>query len=120
MKKTIDIGKEFSDYLVNRTSLQGDGKDTAVDFRRKFLKDLEDDAWWKDPDSIITLNFKNVKTLGPSWANEVFAHYRKNHETEEILKKIRFEDISNVKREIIEQEIKSGDEIEITGSKKVS
>ncbi len=107
MSKEIDVGKEFSDYLVNRNKLQGDGSSTAEQFRDRFLKELENDQWWSGEDSIV-LNFKNVRTLGPSWANEVFAYYTEKRVKELIFKKIILKDISVVKREIIEQEIESG------------
>lgn len=107
MSREIDVGNEFSDYLVNRNKLQGDGSATAEQFRDKFLKDLESEDWWSGQD-IITLSFKNVRTLGPSWANEVFAYYTAKRNKELIQKKIIFKDISTVKKEIIDQEIESG------------
>ena len=111
MSREINISKEFSDYLVNRNKNQGDGKFTAEDFRENFLQELEDDSWWKDPSKSIVLNFENVQTLGPSWANEVFAHYadlRFNINADDIQSKIKLKEISPVKLEIIKQEIESG------------
>lgn len=107
MSREIDIGSEFSDYLVNRNKLQGDGSFTAIEFREKFLQELENEHWWNS-NNTITLNFKNVVTLGPSWANEVFAFYTDKYAKDLIKKKIIFKDLSVVKREIIDQEIDSG------------
>ena len=56
----------------------------------------------------IVLNFSNVKRLGPSWANEVFAYFTRYSSPERILKKIKLENISRVKRTTIEQEISTG------------
>lgn len=51
----INIGKQFSDYLVNRNKLQGDGTNHAIEFRQKFLTPLEDESWWNSKDSKIIL-----------------------------------------------------------------
>lgn len=108
MKKTIRIAKEFSQYLFNRDSKQGDGTNTAVEFREKFLTDLESDAWWKDPNSSIVFDFEGVVTLGPSWANGVFAYYTCKHSLSTITSKFEFINLSRVKMEVINFEIEAG------------
>lgn len=108
MINKMDIAKDFSDRLVYRDRYQGDGKSNAIDFRNKFLNELESEKWWKDNEKFIELDFSGVKTLGPSWANEVFAYYTKNHTPKEILNKIKLVNISNVKKSIIKLEIETG------------
>ena len=106
MRETIEIAKDFSSYLVNRNPRQGDGSNNGEGFREKFLSHLDPD-WWKS-DNIITFDFSGVRTLGPSWANEVFAYYTDTYERKLILKKFLFKNISPVKLEIIHLEIESG------------
>ena len=103
----IDIGKEFYHRLTNRDKYQGDGKNTAEEFRKKLLKDFDSQEAWKTDKKII-FDFKNVKKLGPSFANEAFAYFTKYAKPEEILKKFIFENISEVKKMIIEEELKAG------------
>lgn len=105
----IKIAQEFSPRLVNRNPLQGTGKHTGIDFRDKYLKEADDESWWADPSRSITLSFENVDTLGPSWANEVFAYFTKyTKDKTEILKKFILKDISRVKQSTIETEIDAG------------
>lgn len=105
---TIDIGKEFYHRLVNRDKNQGDGAHTALQFREKFLQDLGNQEWWDDSSKWIELDFGNVRTLGPSWANEVFAYYTQFSKPDAILKKIRLKNVSAVKLSIIKNELDSG------------
>lgn len=106
--RKINVAAEFSDYLVNRNNLQGDGTKTGEDFRTQFLLDLENDSWWDKSENIIIFNFKDVRTIGPSWANEVFAYYANKRNKSTVLSHLKFENISPVKLEIIELEIESG------------
>lgn len=106
--KCIDVGKEFSSSLTNRDEHQRDGKFNGIDFRNKYLSDLDNEASWRDDTVSILLNFENVERLGPSWANEVFAYFTQYAKGERILKKIKLEKISPVKRAIIEKEIETG------------
>ncbi len=104
----IDVGKEFSQRLVYRDKQQGEGTFNASEFREKYLKDLENNDWWQDDSKYIELDFSNVKTLSPSWANEAFAYYTSDHKPKMIFKKIRFVNISNVKEAIIKLEVDTG------------
>jgi len=107
-RKTIKISKEFHHRLVNRDKYQGNGKHTGKMFRDQFLKDLSQKTWWNENNTIV-LDFEGVTTVGPSWANEVFAFYTSIVDSkEEIFKKIIFENISDVKMETIEEEVGSG------------
>lgn len=106
--RTVDVGKEFSDSLTNRDSFQRDGRFTGVDFRESYLKELDGMEKWRDSEPYITLDFANVKRLGPSWANEVFAYFTKYAKPSHIFAKIIFIHITPVKRAIIEKEIDTG------------
>ncbi len=106
--KTIQVGTEFHKRLTNRDERQRDGTYTAVEFREKFLGILDDEALWKTDNPEITLDFKDVEKMGPSWTNEVFAYFTKYADPSRILKKIVIINISRVKMAIIEQELNAG------------
>lgn len=106
---SLDIGKVFYHKLLNRNELQGDGKNTAVDFRVKYLGDLDSEAWWKSSNSKIELDFANVEVIGPSWANEIFAYYLgKGVKKKDILEKIICLNLTKTKEIIINREIDQG------------
>ncbi len=107
--KTVKIKEDFFYRLVNRDKFQGDGQYTGEEFREKYLADLDDDKKWKNDDTEITLDFEGVEKIGPSFANEVFAHFTKyTPDKNLILKKIHIINISKVKLSIINEEIESG------------
>lgn len=109
MNSTILVAKDFSDFLINRDENQGDGTCTGKEFREKFLVNANDENWWKKNDSVISLDFTDVDTIGPSWANEVFAYFTKfSIEEKAILNRIRLINISPVKLALIKKEIESG------------
>ena len=105
---TIDIGTDFYHRLANRDTLQGDGTHTAVEFRKKYLNELDDPAAWKIKEPFIVLNFVNVKRLGPSFANEAFAYFTKWADPLTIYSRIIFSNLSKVQKSIIDVEIKTG------------
>lgn len=104
----IAVAKDFSNYLVNRNSAQGDGTFTGEDFRKKFLKDLDSPEWWSDSSKKVEIDFDGVRTLGPSWVNEVFAYFTQSVAKDVVLRKIEFKNISETKMEIIRVELESG------------
>lgn len=106
--KTVNVASEFYPWLRNRNKHQGDGKFTAVEFRDKFLSELYDEEKWKTDDLHITLDFKDVKKIGPSFANEAFAYFCrfKDASPDRILAKIKMTNLSEVKFLIIEMELK--------------
>ena len=105
----IALAKDFSDFLINRDEHQNDGADNAVDFRRKFLADLDSKEWWEDATKQVVINFDGVDTLAPSWANEAFAYYTKFcPDVSKVLSKIILKHVNIVHRSIIETEVKSG------------
>lgn len=106
--KEIDVGKEFYHRLANRDEKQGDGKHTAIEFRKRFLAFLDDKKVWEDGDPSIILNFRNVDKLGPSFANEAFAYFAQFAKPERILQKIVFKEISNIKILTIKEELETG------------
>lgn len=100
---------DFYSHLVNRDENQGDGKNTAVQFREKFLAELGNHEWWRDTSKKIKLNFKDVETLGPSWANEAFAYFTVfDIKPDVFFEKVVCEDISQVKKTIIQIELEAG------------
>lgn len=106
--RTIDVGKDFYFRLANRNRFQGDGKFNAEDFRRKYLKDLDNPDVWKKADKIITFDFTNIKKIGPSFANEAFAYFMEYTDPENFLQKIIFENATEVQLMIIKKELESG------------
>lgn len=108
MSDPIDVGKQFYHRLANRDEHQGDGKHNAKQFRKKFLSELDSESFWKKPTTTITLDFANVKKIGPSFANEAFAYFTKYTSPVEILEIIKFKNLTNVQKEIIEEELDSG------------
>lgn len=105
---TIDVGKDFYHRLANRDDRQGDGKHTAVQFRKKYLSSLDDSEAWNEQTEPITLDFANVKKIGPSFANEAFGYFTKYAKPEAFYKKVRFINITNVQKMIIDEELQSG------------
>jgi uncharacterized protein DUF4325 len=108
MIETIDIGKDFYHSLTNRDHKQRDGKNTGVNFRATYLSALDTESAWKDDTLFIILDFVNVKKMGPSWANEVFAYFTQYASPKIILKKIQLKNISRVKKSIIVNELEGG------------
>ena len=105
---TIDVGKDFYFRLANRNKFQGDGKHTAVDFREKYLKELDSKEAWLNLDGFITFDFSGVRKIGPSFANEAFAYFMKYTNPENFKKKVLFNNASEVQSMIIDNELQSG------------
>lgn len=106
--KEIDVGIDFHHRLANRDDKQGDGKYNAVEFREKYLSELDNKPVWDSKDIFVIFNFQNVKKLGPSFANEAFAYFTQYAKPGRILEKIQFKNISEVKLLIIKEELESG------------
>lgn len=106
--KEINIAREFYHRLANRDSYQGDGKHTAKDFREKYLSELDNKESWKNNEPFIVIDFLGVTKLGPSFANEAFGYFTQYANPKQIKNKIIFRNISNVKKAIIENELRSG------------
>ena|SRR5665647_3041935 len=107
--KSISIVEDFkTNELTNRDKHQRDGTFTGVEFREKFLKELNNEEGWKDDSTFAEIDFTNVTKLGPSWANEVFAYYTQFAKPDIILKKIKIKNLSRVKETIIEVELSKG------------
>jgi len=92
--KPIDVGQDFYFRLANRNELQGDGKHTAVEFRKKYLSSLDSKEAWANDRTEIVFDFSNVKRIGPSFANEAFAYFMKYTTPDKFLKKVSFENIN--------------------------
>lgn len=106
--KSIDVGTDFFHRLANRDETQGDGTDNAVEFREKYLFILDSQDAWVNSDVAVILDFKNVKKLGPSFANEAFAYFTQYASPKRILGKIKIINITEVKLETIMEELETG------------
>lgn len=105
--KTVDVGKEFYHRLTNRDEYQADGQHTAVDFRKKYLSDLDKAEAWTKSGELIILDFANVKKIGPSFAHEAFGYFMKYTDPAGFVKKVKLTNISDVFKMIIEVELES-------------
>ena len=103
----VDVGEDFYHRLTNRNKEQGDGKHTAVDFREKYLSDLDDKNAWVNDDVFIELDFSNVTKIGPSFANEAFAYFTQYASPEKILRKISIRNATVVQKMVIKEELES-------------
>jgi hypothetical protein len=108
MLRVIDVGKEFYHRLANRDHNQGDGKHTAVEFRARYLSELDKSTFWENPTPSIAFDFSNVKKIGPSFANEAFAYYTKYAKPERVLVAIEIRNATEVQMAIIQEELESG------------
>lgn len=104
----IDVAKDFYPRLANRDKNQGDGKHTAIEFRRKYLSDLDSQAFWKLPTKVVKFDFSGVRKIGPSFANEAFAYFTRYASPEEILQVISIANASEVQLAIIKNELEAG------------
>ena len=104
--RCVDVGNEFSSRLANRDKRQGDGKNTAIEFRERFLSELDTPDAWKPESTVrVVLDFANVTKLGPSFANAAFGYFVRYASPAEVLKRIEIKNLSNVKLFIIKQEL---------------
>ncbi len=106
----IDVGNDFSNRLINKDKSRGDGRNTAVEFRNKYLSVFNSFDSWKDIDLFIELDFSNVNYITPSFAYEAFGYFTKYTTSDKILEKIRFTNISmeSFKISFVEVRILSG------------
>lgn len=91
----INVGREFSDYLV--------GRDSAAEFADTFLIDLDRVDWWFSS-AVVVLDFSEVRTLAPTWLLELLWYYAAEHPVPYIRQKIRFVGLSKAKQELVEHE----------------
>lgn len=103
--KNIDVGNEFFPVLVNRNEVQGDGKNHAISFRKKYLDILDNEEAWTNNKPVIKLDFSAVRKIGPSFANEAFGPFMQYASPDRFFEKVRFENISSVKMGIIKEEL---------------
>ncbi|MBW0435209.1 STAS-like domain-containing protein [Leptospira yasudae] len=104
----VDVGREFYHRLVNRDKHQGDGKFTAVEFRKKYLKEFDSKKYWENPSIRIVFNFENVEKIGPSFANEAFAYFMKYVDPKIFNRYVQFKNLSKIAKMIIDQELETG------------
>ena len=91
----IDVGEVFSTRLVNSNNFHGDGTHTALEFRYKYLSELDSTNAWKDESTSVGLDFSKVVKISPSFANEAFAYFTKyvGNDYKKIFSKIVFTNI---------------------------
>lgn len=106
--RTVDVGKEFYHRLANRDEHQGDGKYTAVEFRVRYLSELDKPEAWSTTAEFIIFDFQNVKKIGPSFANEAFGYFMQYTDPKKFLQKVKFVNISDVHLMIIKEELEAG------------
>ena len=107
MNKVIKVA-EFGVRLATRNRYQLGGKYSGEEFRETHLSDLHRSDWWDDPRETITLDFKGVRIVSPTWADEVFGYFMTaDIDPVKVFQKIRLINLSDVKRETIEHEITS-------------
>ena len=108
----IDVGVEFNSLLENRNKNQGNGKFHAEEFRDKYLKELEDPAFWQTPEeNYITLDFTNVDKIGPSFANEAFGFFMKLTDESTFKKVVIFKNTQPIHDLVINIELNSARKI---------
>jgi hypothetical protein len=105
---SIDVGKEFSERLTNRHKYQGDGVNTADEFRNKYLSDFDKKEEWDSGEKEIILDFANVRKIGPSFANEAFAYFMKFTDPTTFKNRIKFINTTKVQMMIITEELEAG------------
>lgn len=104
MIKTINV-REFSTKLVNRNKLQGDGLNTAIEFRETYLQDLMEKDWWDNPKNTIILDFSGVQKMSPSFADEAFGYFTQFATPDKVRSQIQFENLSKVQEMILDMEL---------------
>jgi len=108
--RRVDVAMQFYHRLANRNERQGDGTHNAIQFREAFLKHLDRADVWKSPgaEDRVVLDFRGVKKIGPSFANEAFGYFMKFCRPDEFLKVVTLENASRVQELIIREELDSG------------
>ncbi len=104
----VDVGNDFYHRLANRDNHQGDGLHNAIEFREKYLSELDNKNVWSSGREFITLDFINVKKIGPSFANAAFGHFMQHTDPSTFLKVVKFINITDVHLLIIKAELDSG------------
>ena len=105
---SINVASSFHDRLANRNRYQGDGRFSAVDFRKRFLSAFDNLEEWKSGHVVIELDFSGVRKIGPSFANEAFAYFMKYTTPERFHQRIKLLNLSTVQRAIVETELAAG------------
>ena len=106
--QTVNVGQEFSPYLVSRDEEHRGGFHSGREFRNKYLSHLDNPECWRNGAPSIVLDFSDVTRLGFAWSNEAFAFFTQYADPKRVLKKIRLRNISKVKRLIIKMELEAG------------
>lgn len=103
----IDVGIDFSDRLLSDRQLMDKKEHTAGAFKRKYLNNLDNKAAWRNSRTAVVLDFSKVRVVSPSFAIEAFGYFMQYTNSKAFYKKIKFENISRVKKAIIDIELAS-------------
>jgi len=102
----IDVAKQFATHLKYGVPLDDNERGrSGLEFRERFLKELDNPDAWKNKDPFIVLDFEGVKRISPSFAYVGFAYFRKYAPAERIEKKIHKVNLSPIKRFTIDLEV---------------
>ena len=88
---------DFSKYLRCRDENQFDGRYSGKEFRNTYLRELNSPDWWRSVKK-INIDFTEVQTISPSWANEAFAFFTRFTSPCMIKNKIIFSNIKELKK----------------------
>lgn len=101
--RIIDVGIEFNSRLAYSSKIQGPY--SGEGFREKYLSHLANKSIWRRPGKEITLDFKNVDVMSPTFAINAFRYFRFFATKEQILEKIEFINMKPVHKIILEDEL---------------
>jgi hypothetical protein len=103
--KIIDVGKEYHHRLADRDIRTSGNPYNAKDFREKYLSELDNSNAWENGYEII-LDFRNVKKIGPGFANEAFGYFSiYTSDPKKILEHIIIINTSEIKMNMIREEL---------------
>lgn len=106
---TLDVAMEVGSKLRYRdehqSKMENEFAVSAVEFRNKYLSELDNPEAWLDTKPFIILDFKDVTHITPSFAHEAFAYFRKYATPKKILTKIKFINLRSVQEDLIALEL---------------
>lgn len=95
----------FATKVVNRNEKQGDGKNTAIEFRNKYLIDFDNPTTWGDLSNSIIIDFSGVEKLSPSFADEAFGYFTRYANPEKIKSMFNFRNLTKIQTMILDNEL---------------
>ena len=102
----VDVGREYSSRLTDRTYEQSANPCNAYHFRQRYLPPPDSLDAWERAASTIEPAFSGVRNIGPGFADEAFAYFvRYVSSPDDIFDRIRISNVSSVKLAIIRNEV---------------